>query len=200
MQGILEALVKFLLNLEHLAVLLALLNTKKSGQNIKWRKQRYGQVMKLLDSQLQAPEHFVKQLGIVVDQIWSSLPSVQRLGSSGKEKLDQGSAIQRMNMMHLYVDSKADETREELAECTADVSLAVSEAEAEAAAEAAAEAEVEALAAAQSAVEADTLADAEDEDEEQSQAVEEDTVEAERQGPRLVRTAAPAGKVFHDDA
>ena len=161
LQGVLKSVVKFMLNLEHLAVLLALLNSKKAGQNVKWRKKQYGRVMLLLDQQLVEYEHFVKQLDQVMSKMWKNLPAVQQLGATRKEQLDQGSALQQLDVMHLYVDSKADETRENLAECKACKSQDVSDAEAEAAAEAEAEA-------AYAAVD-DNTADVDNEDDEQTQ-------------------------------
>ena len=152
MQGLLEALVKFMLNLEHLAVLLALCNTKKSAQTLPWRKQRYGEVIALLDSHLQQYESFVKQVDQVITKMWVSLPGLVTA------KLHHGSAVQRLDLMHLYVDNnKADETREELAECG--IGQEISNAEADAAAEMAAEAEAEAEAEAAAAAEADDAAE-----------------------------------------
>ncbi len=72
-------------NLEHLAVLLALVNTKKGGQKATWRKKRYGQVMQLLQDQLTDPVKIVKQLQQATAKMWASLPAVQQLGSEGRE-------------------------------------------------------------------------------------------------------------------
>ena len=184
LQGVLEALVKFMLNLEHLAVLLALLNTKKAGQTAMWRKKQYGKIMQLLDQQLVGHEYYVKQLSQVMSKMWASLPDVQRLGSAGKEKLHLGSALQRLGLMHLYIDSKADQTREDLAECKACTSQN---------AEAAAEAEAEAEIAADADEDSDT-ADAEYGDDNQSQPGEEDGVAAKRpDSAQASQTIIPSG-------
>lgn len=190
LQGVLEALVKFMLNLEHMAVLFALLNTKKAGQNVSWRKKQYGQVVRLLKKQLTDYEYFVKQLDQVISKMWASLPAIQQMGSACKQDLHQGSAIQCLEVMHLYVDSKADETRENLAECRAGTSQDISDTDAEAAAEA----EAEALAAADMTVDGDS-ADVEDEDNGQSQVGEEDVVAARRpNSAQTARTVGPSGR------
>lgn len=204
LQGVLEALVRFMLNLEHTAVLLALCNTKKAAQNNVWRKQRYGQIVRLLQSHLNDYASFGKQVEQVINKMWASLPAVQQPGVSDKAKLHLGSAIQRLDLMHLYVDSKADEIREENAECKVAqvVSIAEAEAAAEAAAEAEAEAEAETLAAAErgAAAEGDTQADHEVEDEEQSQLGEEDTAEAgQASGAHARHTSVPLGSQSHQN-
>ena len=137
MQKVSEALIDFMLNLEHFVVLMALVNTKKGGQTALWRKKRYGRLVQLLQKHLTDPVHFVKHLQQVIADMWTSLPAVQRLGSEGLEKLTKDSAVQRLSQMHLYVDSRTDTARENLAECTAspDVNLEDATATAEAEAE-----------------------------------------------------------------
>ena len=93
--------------------------------------------MQLLQDQLTDPVKIVKQLQQVTAKMGASLPAVQRLGSEGRETLTKDSAVQRLGLMHLYVDSKADEVREIEAACKstadpdAEMENAATEAEAE---------------------------------------------------------------------
>ena len=121
MQDVLNALCDFMLNLEHMAVLMALVNTRKGGQNALWRKKQYGKVIVHLQEHLIDHSLFIRQLQQVIKVMWKTLPAVQRLGSAGKEKLRKGSAIQRLDVMHLYFDSNADKVRENDAKCNTSI-------------------------------------------------------------------------------
>ena len=141
LQGVLPILVKFLLNLEHFVVLLALLNTKKAGTNITWRKQQYGRLIKLLENHLTDDHAFVSHLKSAAKEMWSS--SVLHVAKQ-KQKLGIESAVQRRAVMQLYVDSRDDDVREAKAEIVAGK---VDDSVGDQAAEAEAEHDAEALAA-----------------------------------------------------
>lgn len=158
LQGVLPALVHFMLNLEHFVVLLALLNTKKAGQNVVWRKQQYGRLIKVLESHLTDEHTFVSSLNLTVKEMWSS--SVLRVARQ-KQKLSIDSAVQRLAVMHLYIDSRNDSVREANAEI---VTGQVDDAVADQAAEAEAEHDAELAAEAAAAGVLSTDADLEDED------------------------------------
>jgi len=157
LQGVLPTLVNFMLNLEHFVVLLALLNTKR-GQNILWRKQQYGRLIKVLESHLTDEHTFVSSLNLAAKEMWlSSVLSVTRQ----KQKLGIDSAVQRLAVMQLYVDSKDDDVREAKAEIFMGQ---VDDAVADQAAEAEAEHDAEVAAEAAAAGVLSTDADLEDED------------------------------------
>jgi len=157
LQGVLPTLVNFMLNLEHFVVLLALLNTKR-GQNILWRKQQYGWLIKVLESHLTDEHTLVSSLNLAAKETWlSSVLSVTRQ----KQNLGIDSAVQRLAVMQLYVDSKDDDVREAKAEI---VMGQVDDAVADQAAEAEAEHDAEVAAEAAAAGVLSTDADLEDED------------------------------------
>ncbi len=157
LQGVLPALVNFMLNLEHFVVLLALLNSKR-GQTSLWRKQQYGRLIKSLESHLTDDHTFVSSLNLAAKEMWSSsVLSVTRQ----KQKLGIDSAVQQLAIMQLYVDSKDDSVREANAEI---VTGQVDDAVADQAAEAEAEHDAELAAEAAAAGVLSTDADIEDED------------------------------------
>ena len=158
LQGVLPALVNFMLNLEHFVVLLALLNTKRAGQNVLWRKQQYGRLIKVLESHLTDEHTFVSSLNLTAKEMWSS--SVLRVARQ-KQKLGIDSAMERLAVMHLYVDSRDDSVREANAEI---VMGQVDDAVADQAAEAEAEHDAELAAEAAAAGVLSTDADVEEED------------------------------------
>ena len=123
-QGALKALLGFMYQLEHLAVLLALLNVKSSRANgPEWRKKKYARVIKLLEA-VRVDKHFVTDMGSVTSNIWDTgvLPSLihQTRQLSGPQlgkiqAVTVTTACDRLEVISLYVDTAADQKREDAA-------------------------------------------------------------------------------------
>lgn len=121
-QGALQALLGFMYQLEHLAVLFALLNVKGSGPTgPQWRKRRYAKVIQLLDT-VRTDKHFAEDIDAVTLDMWDSricsefVASAKRLSGSelGKSQpADVETACERLRLMDLYVDTVADAKIEE---------------------------------------------------------------------------------------
>lgn len=110
LQTVLVALNRFMFQLEHMAVLLALCNTRLSRSNgVPWRKQIYGKVITLLSNIDSKGTSFNRDLDAVCVNMWQ-LPNVTRGGE--EYALGHGSALQFLDSMGLYVDKTPDHARE----------------------------------------------------------------------------------------
>ena len=124
MQGALKALLGFMYQLEHLAVLFALLNTKASTRNgPEWRKAKYGRVIKLLE-EVRTDQHFVTDMDTVTNNIWDTtihpdlIHRTKQLSGPQLGKINAvtvTTACDRLDVMSLYVDTAADQKQEEAA-------------------------------------------------------------------------------------
>lgn len=124
MQGVLSALLDFMYQLEHLAVLLALLNVKGSTRTgPQWRKSKYAKVIQLLEG-VRTDQHFRDDITAVIKDMWDKkiLPdfiakakrlSGPQLGKS--QPADVETACERLEHMDLYVDTPADQKNEDAA-------------------------------------------------------------------------------------
>ena len=122
MQGFLSALLDFMYQLEHLAVLLALLNVKGSTRTgPQWRKSKYAKVIQLLEG-VRTDQHFGDDIAAVVKDMWDKkvLPDLiakaKRLSGPqlGKpQPADVETACERLEHMDLYVDTPADQKNED---------------------------------------------------------------------------------------
>ena len=123
-QGALKALLGFMYQLKHLAVLLALLNVKSSRANgPEWRKKKYARVIKLLEA-VRVDKHFVTDMDTVTSNIWDTrvLPllihQTRQLSGPQLGKIQAvtvTTACDRLEVMSLYVDTAADQKREDAA-------------------------------------------------------------------------------------
>lgn len=123
-QGALKALLGFMYQLEHLAVLFASLNVKSSRANgPEWRKKKYARVIKLLEA-VRADKHFMTDMETVTSNIWDTrnLPKLihQTKQLSGPQlgktqAVTVTTACDRLDVMSLYVDTAADQKREDAA-------------------------------------------------------------------------------------
>lgn len=111
LQAVLVALNRFMAQLEHMAVLLALCNTRLSrSHGVPWRKQIYGKVIMLLSNRVNEGTSFSKDLDAVCVSMWQQLPNVTRGGVA--YALDHSSAVQFLDSMDLYIDKAPDHARE----------------------------------------------------------------------------------------
>lgn len=124
MQGALKALLDFMYQLEHLAVLFALLNVKSSGRNgPEWRKRKYARIIKLLED-VRTDQHFKGDMSLVVSKVWDSRVLSELIAKAkhlsgpqlGKTQVvTVTTACDRLDVMSLYVDTAADQKREDAA-------------------------------------------------------------------------------------
>lgn len=123
MQGALKALRDFMYQLEHLAVLFALLNVKSQRSGPEWRKRRYARIIKLLED-VQTDQHFKGDMSLVVSKMWDTRILSQLIAKAkhlsgpqlGRTQLvTVTTACDRLDVMSLYVDTAADQKREDAA-------------------------------------------------------------------------------------
>ena len=112
-QDVLTSLNKFMTQLEHLAVLLALCNTNLTSPNgAMWRKQQYGTVLDLL-THVRVGTSFAKDLEAASLDMWSTIKPITR--NRQPCRLDHSSAVGFLDTMGLYVDRPDELLREDAA-------------------------------------------------------------------------------------
>ena len=92
-----KALVYFMYQLEHMAVLLAVTSAKEQSCGTKWRQQQYGKVIKLLD-QMEGGPAFPAQLLSVAKQMWTG----DNRPAKAKVFLKHDTAVNELAEANLY--------------------------------------------------------------------------------------------------
>ena len=119
LQGVLKGLLQFMLQLEHLAVLLASLNVKSAAKTgPTWRKRMYARVIQLLEH-VRSDKDFASDIGNVSSNMWQPQPvdtarakqAATQLGKSADLGIED--ACKQLQFINLYVDTPADQTRED---------------------------------------------------------------------------------------